>query len=740
MTRGEGNAAPKRSKAAHKRWLSDKRQSKSSAPAPEAPKELAERDTDRDSARPSGREFVARDLMTYYESQELFGTGARAAEEYSALWQTLRSPLPVTVVVDVRSAASKFVEARLSAYGWKRRSEFDKAGMSVWEIDDLRYSTAAGVKEWAERENRRGSLAFQELVSIVPALLLAPEPSHLCMDLCSAPGNKSVQLLKALESGPNGPTGAVVCCEVDAHRCCIVLQRQLAKVHSPAACAVFANASSFPYLYDGTSGTKLDISRILTDVPCSGDGTARKNTAVFTSWKRRESLELFSKQRSILMRAFALLAPGGILVYSTCSLNPLENEAVVLSSLRRWHRDMDETCHTMMELLDARAVCASVCGLLCDEGVTKWCVPAPERGGAIFARWDDVPAELRFIDGVGPKEQSSKYPLREEMFPAEDSSMPAGIARLDDLKRCARFYPQRNNTGGFFVAMFRKHACASLPAEPSLLIPSAYKKPQLAAHGRAHPLLTQSWERVRREDHAWISLRDYFGIDESWAEDKLTRGLLFWQLISGEISRLALVSPGVAQLFDACPADRKLLPWVRLGTFLFEQLPRNFLTGVARVRWQVSSEGIGTASAIVRRRVVNVSFSALRRILQAPHRQLAPSDSLLRGVLESSVGLLEGYAECSSDRGSSAIRHICGGMLLRSEIVDKGASTEVCVPAALTPQLLRLLVSNEDAVSLEELLDDASNNDLRSEKRLEPSSCRDCLLGVSKLWSVNKRL
>eukprot|EP00913_Durusdinium_trenchii_P020087 g18876.t1 len=160
--------------------------------------------------------------------------------------------------------------------------------------------------------------------------------------------------------------------------------------------------------------TQLQCSKILVDVPCSGDGTARKNSQVWRSWSRRDALGLQRLQRQILLRALYLLPPGGVLVYSTCSLNPLENEAVVLSALRKWQSSLGSEGRPKLpvSLLDAVAMCRERCGLQAAIGLCRWRVPAPERRGPFFDHFEEVPEELR---------EDERFPLRPEMFPTEDS-------------------------------------------------------------------------------------------------------------------------------------------------------------------------------------------------------------------------------------------------------------------------------------------------------------------------------
>jgi multisite-specific tRNA:(cytosine-C5)-methyltransferase len=94
------------------------------------------------------------------------------------------------------------------------------------------------------------------------------------------------------------------------------------------------NGQFLPQLYDEHK-QKILFDKILADVPCSGDGATRKLPNKWSDWHSNDAAVLHPLQLNILMRGINLLKANGLLVYSTCSLNPLEDEAVILELMRK---------------------------------------------------------------------------------------------------------------------------------------------------------------------------------------------------------------------------------------------------------------------------------------------------------------------------------------------------------------------------------------------------------------------
>ena len=162
-----------------------------------------------------------------------------------------------------------------------------------------------------------GTLVPQSLASQLVATALDPQPGERVLDMCAAPGGKATHLAALV-----GADGDVVAVELHEHR-----------ADSVRALAERTNTSDIITVRVGDA-TELDpaevgqFDRVLLDAPCSGTGVlaARPDAR----WKRTEEGvdELVTLQRALLEHAAALAKPGGIVVYSTCSILREEDEAV----------------------------------------------------------------------------------------------------------------------------------------------------------------------------------------------------------------------------------------------------------------------------------------------------------------------------------------------------------------------------------------------------------------------------
>ena len=136
------------------------------------------------------------------------------------------------------------------------------------------------------------------------------------------------------QSGKKLNQGFVVANDTDMKRASM-LTHQAKRLNSPSLLIVNNDARFLPNLRVDSNQNNLKFDRILCDVPCSGDGTFRKNTGLWTSFHAHMGHANHELQLEILERGFKMLKKGGRIVYSTCSFNPIENEAVVAAALAR---------------------------------------------------------------------------------------------------------------------------------------------------------------------------------------------------------------------------------------------------------------------------------------------------------------------------------------------------------------------------------------------------------------------
>lgn len=165
-------------------------------------------------------------------------------------------------------------------------------------------------------EHSIGYIYLQESVSMIPPLALNPKPNDFVLDMCAAPGSKTTQIASMMQN-----KGILIANDYQIERLkplSINMQR----------CGV---TNSIMTLMHGhqfkRSGLKFD--KILVDAPCSGTGTVRKSFKTLKIWNPNMIKRLSGTQKQLLQTGFDLLKDDGTLVYSTCSLEPEENEAVV---------------------------------------------------------------------------------------------------------------------------------------------------------------------------------------------------------------------------------------------------------------------------------------------------------------------------------------------------------------------------------------------------------------------------
>lgn len=381
----------------------------------------------------------------YYKAQGIMPEG-----EWEAFMTAIRRPLPATFRINGNGRFANDLRVKLEA---DFLSHFTEGAILIdgeevqppkplpwypsnlgWQFDFSRrvlrkHPLLEALHEFVKHVTETGMITRQEAVSMVPPLFLEAQPGDMVLDMCAAPGSKTFQLLEAIHGGPGEPTGLLVANDADAKRCNL-LTHQLKRMCSPALLIVNHQGQLLPKLAnlavpaDATAtNASIMYDRILCDVPCSGDGTVRKQPDIWKRWSPANGNGLHALQLGITLKGVELLKVGGRLVYSTCSLNPIEDEAVVAELLRR--------TAGALELVD---VSTTLTTLKRVAGLKTWKVKDVKGW---YSTWEEGKEEgHKLIPSMFPDEESDGFPL----------------------ERCMRFLPHHQDTGGFFVAVFEKRS------------------------------------------------------------------------------------------------------------------------------------------------------------------------------------------------------------------------------------------------------------------------------------------
>lgn len=289
---------------------------------------------------------------------------ALLGQEWDAFFAAISSKIPKTIWMNSLKADPARIRQRLESRGWFFAAlPFHENALEL---------LTSGVKLSDLPEWKEGLLNAQEKAAMLPAIVLNPAPGEKVLDACAAPGNKTLQLSCLMQG-----EGEIAAVEKNSRRFAY-LKHYMQK---------FGLRNVTAYRADFLAFSHAPFDKILLDAPCSSEGWVRKKRDALLHWSTALVAEKAVLQKKLIQKAFALLAPNGTIVYSTCSFSMEENEGVVAHLLEK-----------------------------------------------------NASAELLPVEIKGVK-------IRPGLL------LPGSNKRLE---KCARLYPQDNNTEQFFMARIRK--------------------------------------------------------------------------------------------------------------------------------------------------------------------------------------------------------------------------------------------------------------------------------------------
>ncbi len=239
------------------------------------------------------------------------------ASTYQKIYTTFNQRRPTTFRINTLKAKDSKVVKELTSQGFKIKPAplpnfFIVASGSLREIQKTRVYL-------------EGLIYVQGLSSALPAMILNPREGEFVLDLCAAPGSKTSQMASSMEN-----KGRIVSIEK--------VKPRFYKLLNNIKIQGVKNVE--PILFDGTIIFKKyseEFDKVLVDAPCSAEGrfyVGKPRT--FLYWKPRKIREMARKQKRLVLAGLRVLKKGGVLVYSTCTFSPEENEAIIDYVLKRY--------------------------------------------------------------------------------------------------------------------------------------------------------------------------------------------------------------------------------------------------------------------------------------------------------------------------------------------------------------------------------------------------------------------
>ena len=234
-------------------------------------------------------------------------------ERYSKLtdWEQFKkyslSFLRRSIRINTVRGTVKEIKANIEKKGWiLKQIPWSKEGFWISHPDRKDVGNL-----W---EHHLGKIYVQEAASMIPPLVLQPQPNEIVLDMCASPGSKTTQMGMMMKN-----TGLIIANDYKGLR----LQSLGINIQRSGLTNVIIT------LMHGKRFHGFQFDKILVDAPCSGTGTIRKSLKTIRIWNSGMITKLARQQKELIENAFNNLKVGGEMVYSTCSVEPEENEGVI---------------------------------------------------------------------------------------------------------------------------------------------------------------------------------------------------------------------------------------------------------------------------------------------------------------------------------------------------------------------------------------------------------------------------
>ena len=251
---------------------------------------------------------------------------------------------PSSIRINTLKISVEECKQRLEDYGWKLDQPIEKHPEILIIKSRLKPGELGKTKE-----HLLGYYYVQDISSMLPLLVLLPTKEDIFLDLCASPGSKTTQAAAMMEN-----SGVLIANELSLGRISI-LNSNLERCG--VSNAIVTKNDGVRFCKRVRKKTKFVFDKILVDAPCSGEGTLRKSLKTFNMWNEKVIFNLSKIQKRLAVEALKCLSVGGEMIYSTCTLGPEENEAVVDFLIKNFE----------IEILDIE-----IEGIKLREGVVSW--------------------------------------------------------------------------------------------------------------------------------------------------------------------------------------------------------------------------------------------------------------------------------------------------------------------------------------------------------------------------------